>query len=461
MHYQLRIQGRHYTAIKNHLFPGDGKEAVAVLLCGRHEVEGLSVLLSHKIILIPHEECERDEQFVKWKTERLLPFFEEAEKKNFALVKMHSHPTGYPKFSRIDDESDSTFFPAAFSWSETESVHASTIMLPDGKIFGRVFFKNGSMRPLDKISVAGEGIKIWYDKEENYEPEAFEERNIQAFGEGTYRKLKKMKVGIVGASGTGSPTIEQLVRLGVGTIVLIDPDPIEDRNLNRIINSRKRDVGKKKVEVLKAAIEEMELGIKVIIYNCNLFESKEAIMELITCDVIFGCVDAVDARHLISQITNFYVIPYFDLGVRLKADGKGGITAIVGSVNYIQPGMSTLMSRGLYDDKKLAAQGMKRTSPEEYRALLERKYIDGVEVDRPAVISINMLISSISVIELLNRIHLFKDDEPGHYARMMIDYCGSCIENRHEETFDVDVASERWAGKGLCKPFLRLPELRF
>lgn len=139
---------------------------------------------------------------------------------------------------------------------------------------------------------------------------------------------------------------------------------------------------------------------------------------------------------------------------KYKADGRGGITAIVGSVNYIQPGRSTLMSRGLYDDKKLAAQGMKRTSPEEYNALLKRKYIDGVEVDRPAVIS-------ISVMELLNRIHLFKDDEPGHYARMMIDYCGSCIENRQEESFNVDAVSEKWAGGGLCKPFLRLPELRF
>ncbi|MBT1697142.1 ThiF family adenylyltransferase [Fulvivirgaceae bacterium PWU4] len=459
MQRQLRLQEKHYVTLKEHLFPGDGKEAVAVLLCGRYEANENSILLSHDLILIPHSECDRAENHVRWRTERLFKFFELVEKHNFAIVKIHSHPTGYANFSSIDDDSDTAFFTAAFNWSETNSLHASLVMLPNGKMFGRVFTPRLTSFPIDRISVAGNELCIWDNGESKLQPDSFAQRTIQAFGEGTYAKLKKLKIGVVGCSGTGSPTIEQLVRLGVGSIFLIDPDEIEDKNLNRIINSKQKDIGRSKVEVLAEVINNMGLGTTVRTAAENLFHSRKALCELITCDVIFGCVDSIDGRHLLSQLTNFYLIPYFDLGVRLIADKKGGVKTVVGSVNYIQPGMSSLFSRGVYTQERLAAESMKRTDPSGYQELVNQKYIEGVDVDRPAVISVNMLISSIALMEFLNRIHPFKDDDAANYARIMIDYCGSCIENRNEDSFPADPIAVKWAGRGDCKPFLRMPEL--
>ena len=80
-------------------------------------------------------------------------------------------------------------------------------------------------------------------------------------------------------------------------------------------------------------------------------------------------------------------------------------------------------------------------------------------VDRPAVISINMQISSMAVIELLNRIHPFKEDPSKEYAKVTMDYCDTCIIKENEESFKQDVSSEKWAGRGDCKPFLRMSEL--
>lgn len=458
MQKQLRIQGRHFELVKQHLFPGDNKEAVAVFLCGRHETEKQSILLSHEVLLIPYDECERHEEYVKWKTERLIPFFEQVEKRNFALVKIHSHPSGYPQFSEVDDASDADFFSAAFSWSGTKGIHASAVMLPDGKIFGRAFHKDKTHVSLDRISVAGESILIWDSNANIRFGDAFAERTIQAFGEGTYAKLKNLKIGVIGCSGTGSPTIEQLMRLGIGTIVLVDPEPVEDKNLNRIVNSKKADVGQKKVHVLKQAIRKTNLGTKVVVHPVNLFDSKNALLDLITCDVLIGCMDSVEGRHLTTQVANFYVIPYFDQGIRLIADGRGGVKTVVGSVHYTQPGKSTLLSRGVFSLSRLAAEGLLRTAPEAYKEQLKQKYIEGVDVDRPAVISLNMLISSIAVMELLNRIHPFKDEPGNSYAKIMVDYCGSCIENRSEDSFNIDASAAKWAGRGDCKPFLRMPE---
>jgi hypothetical protein len=458
---QLRISGKQYNILKQHLFPGDGKEAVAVVLCGRHENNGLSILLTHKIELIPHNECERTEEYVNWKTERIIPLLEEAAKQNMAILKIHSHPTGYPKFSKTDDKSDSEFFRSVFGWCEHDGVHGSAVMLPDGRIFGRVFTPELKEYPLNKISIAGDIIEIWNSNTFNSKDSEFALRTIQAFGEGTYDKLKQMKVGVVGCSGTGSPTIEQLVRLGVGTIVIIDPDKVEKKNLNRILNTTMEDAkeGRTKVEALAKSIEKIGLGTTVITYSDNVFDNKEALFELITCDVVFGCIDSVDGRYLISQLTNFYHIPYFDIGVRLDADGKGGIRNILASIHYIQPGCSTLLSRRLYTTKRLFDDSLLRQDPAEFAKREKQGYVHNANVDRPAVISINMQISSMAVNEMLNRLHPFKDDVPSSYAKVMMDYCGGCIENAREDDFEQDESSNKWAGRGDCKPFLRMTEL--
>lgn len=460
MHYQLRIAGKHYKSLQQHLFPGDGKEAVAVALCGRYERDGISILLTHQIELIPHDECERDPNFIHWRTERIIPFLELAEKENFAILKIHSHPGGYMQFSDTDDQSDGELFKSIFGWCEHDGVHGSAVMVPDGQIFGRVFTPSMETFTFDKISVAGDSIKIFDNS--RVEDDDFSVRTRQAFGDATYNLLRRMKVGVVGCSGTGSPTIEQLVRLGVGTIVIIDPDTVEKKNLNRILNTTIEDAitSKLKVEVLADAIHKMGLGTKVIAYNSNIYDSRDALEDLIVCDVIIGSVDSVDGRHLISQLTNFYLVPYFDLGVRLDADGHGGIKGITASIHYIQPGCSSLFSRKLYTQKRLYDENLKRQSPADFEVQEKQGYVHNANVDRPAVISINMQISSMAVNEFLNRLHLFKDEEPENYAKVTMDYTGGCIINEAEKNFEQDVISQKWAGRGDCKPFLRLMELQ-
>ena len=54
-----------HNAIKTHLFPGDGLEAVAVAICGRSIYKGECKLLINEIIAIPYEECDRTEGLLK------------------------------------------------------------------------------------------------------------------------------------------------------------------------------------------------------------------------------------------------------------------------------------------------------------------------------------------------------------------------------------------------------------
>ncbi len=467
MRYELRIAGKFLKSLKAHLFPGDGKEAVAILLCGRHENAEQSILLSHQLFLVPYEDCERHVEYVRWKTNTIIPLLEKVEKSNFALLKIHSHPGNHPEFSDTDDISDVEFGRTAFDWSETNSVHGSAVMLPSGEIFGRVVDNKLQFTPFHKVSVAGNYIQIWRHGKAGVislnDTDGFAERTMQVLGEKTYHQLKSLKIGVIGCSGTGSPTIEQLYRLGVGELVIIDPDVVEVKNLNRIIQSRMADAKKKKKKVvmMATAINKVGLGTKVIALAADLFASKKALLELIQCDIIFGCVDGAESRHLINQLTNFYLIPYFDMGVRIDADGSGGIEAISGTGHYIQPGLSTLLSRQLYTIKRLEAESLQRQDPEEFKKRLKAGYIHNVLVNRPAVLPVNMLISSMTVIDFLNRLHshALKEDGPENYARMLMDFSANCTENKNEAAFEIDEAAAKYTGRGDCRPFLRISEL--
>lgn len=454
----LRLSGRHYQELKNHLFPGDGNEAIAIALCGRHENQNENILLVHELVLIPYNHCSiRTPDLLNWSTEIIVPHLEKAAKKGLAILKIHSHPNGYSNFSKTDDISDKELFQSVFGWMDDNNPHASAIMLPDGRIFGRLFFDDLSCVSFNRISVSGDDLLIWNYGEIDSSPKDFAIRTVQAFGEGTIDKLSKLKVVVVGCSGTGSPLIEQLVRLGVGELLLIDPDKVEVKNLNRIVNSTMSDAieGKFKVDVLKHAIEKIGLGTKVTTYSQNLFE-ENVIKKVISSDVIFGCVDSVDGRHLMNQISTFYLLPYFDLGVKLKSDGNGGIDQIMGSINYVQPGGSSLRTRGVYTDEELRAASMIRTNPAEYERQKKSGYIVDVAVDSPAVVSINTFISSMAVNEFLNRIHSYRYDPSSDYAITRMSFTDFYIQN--DVDGDPDVYLQKFVGRGDLKPFLNMPE---
>jgi hypothetical protein len=95
------------------------------------------------------------------------------------------------------------------------------------------------------------------------------------------------------------------------------------------------------------------------------------------CDVVFGCMDGVEGRHILNRLATFYIIPYFDVGARLDADGAGGIDRIAGAVHYLQPGLSSLLSRGVYNMVRVDAEAMRRTNPEMYRVRAAKYTVDG------------------------------------------------------------------------------------
>jgi hypothetical protein len=458
MTFKLKISGIHHDLLKAHLFPGDNLEAVAIAVCGRQESDDNTTFLVHEIYPVPYENCSfRTADRVTWSTEGLSVILQRASDKRLSILKIHSHPFGFRRFSNTDDIADKELFESVSGWMNDDYPHVSAVMLPGGMIFGRAVTAQLDFVMLETISVAGNDL-FWWGDEEIHKTDEFSLRTRQAFGEGTVNKLKNMTALVVGCSGTGSPLIEQLVRLGIGKLIMIDPDTIERKNLNRIYNSTMKDalLQKYKVDVLKNAIDVMGLGTEVISFAKNLYDDIEILKQAAEADVIFGCMDSVDGRHLLNQLATFYLVPYFDIGIKLISDGKGDIDQIMGTVNYLQPGGSTLLSRGVYSAEDLRAASMFRTNIDYYKEQQKMGYIADVRVESPAVISINTQISSIAVNEFLARIHQFRYDSNVDYAITRVSFTDAYVQYQKEDYSDQYL--KKFVGRGDMLPFLNMPE---
>lgn len=458
MRVKLRLAQKDHAALRDHLLPGDGLEAVAIALCGRRRSGSRHCVTVRTIVPIPYDECKvRTPDRITWSTQRLVPLLEEASRRDLAILKIHSHPGGYSQFSTVDDESDADLFNSVFGWTDSTFPHASAVMLPGGRMFGRAALPDGSFQPLDSILVPGDDLHFWIPECGDRVP-AFAQRHAQLFGFGTTKRLRELSVAVIGCSGTGSPIIEQLARLGVGRLVLVDPDRVEEKNLNRILNATREDAYLKrpKVEVMARAIAAMGFATEVEIIPQDL-ATPWAVRAVAECDVVFGCMDGVEGRHLLNRLAAFYVLPYFDVGVKLEADGLGGIREACGAVHYIRPDGSSLQDRRVYTPAQLKAAGLRRTDPKAYRDQIQAGYIRGVDEDRPAVISINMQMASTAVNELLARLHPYRLDDNADSAVVRTSFIQG-TEYRATETPASGMFLAH-VGKGDVRPLLSMPEL--
>lgn len=317
------------------------------------------------------------------------------------------------------------------------------------------YYKDGeNIQRIDVITVTGDLIQYFFSSDGDVRWDAGK-RTEQLFGKATTNLLRKLKVGVAGVSGTGSIVAEQLLRLGVGSIVVVDDDVIEEKNLNRILNSSYEHASKKrkKVQLFADHVKESGLPVQILPYD-GIVSDPEVIHAFSQCDILFGCMDSVDGRHHLNLISAFYSIPYIDVGVKLAADGMGGIDEMTAAVHYVQPGGSSLLSRGVYNSAALYAASLKRENPEEYRSQLQEKYIVGANENSPSVISVNMVAASLGVMEFLSRIHGYRDNESYGKETFRIDLTDMRI-IPEEKTQSCPIFREN-VGKGDCRPLLDL-----
>ena len=118
-------------------------------------------------------------------------------------------------------------------------------------------------------------------------------------GKDNVNLLKSKKILIVGLGGVGGFATEALARSGIGNITLVDYDTVDITNLNRQIIALNSTVGRKKVEVFKERIKDINKECNVNIYD--LFLDSNNYSEIITNDYDFvvDCCDSIEAKKIL------------------------------------------------------------------------------------------------------------------------------------------------------------------
>jgi hypothetical protein len=327
-----------FQRLHGHLFPGDGLEAAALLLCVR--VTGRRrKLLACDLIAVPYEACvRRTENFLSWPGSYVEKAIERAEAAGLSILAVHSHPGGLFAFSDLDAASDELLLPALFHGMD--AVAGSAIMLPDGAKRGRLYGADKITRPIDLISMIGDDLRFWWQQDVRA---GTSPKRPVAFTSGMTEWLGRLSVCIIGLSGTGSVVAEQLARLGFGEIIVIDFDRIELRNLNRILNATIADAkaGRLKVEMFASAVRHYRAGCDVQCVPSSIATS-DAVLAACEADILFSCVDTAEGRHIADRLAAYCAMPLIDLGVSIPTRRGWGdereIAEVCGRIDYVFPG---------------------------------------------------------------------------------------------------------------------------
>ena len=391
--------------LRQHLLPGDGLEAAALLLCA--QIGGRrKKLLGREVVIVPHDRCVRARDSISWPGEYVETAIDRAVARGDAVIAAHSHPGGLFGFSSADDESDRTLMSALRHG--TDQLAGSAIIVPSGAVHARVYESDCTATAVDLVMAAGSDLQAWWaDGATAAGPTA----SPMAFTSEMRAWLGRMNVCVIGVSGTGSIVAEQLARLGVGEIILIDFDKLEERNLNRILNSSLAEIGSYKVEMFAHAIRLYRPDCDVVALPRSI-ATLEAILAACEADVLFSCVDTAEGRHIADRLSAYFAMPLLDVGVAIPtvAAPAGGrrIAEVYGRVDYVYPGGSSLMDRGVYDAALLEAEYLARVAPQALSRKIADGYLRGIPEEAPGVMALNMRAASACVIEFLARLFPFR-----------------------------------------------------
>lgn len=112
-------------------------------------------------------------------------------------------------------------------------------------------------------------------------------------------KIRKSSITLVGIGALGSVAAELLCRAGIGKLVLIDRDFIEESNLHRQNLFLERDIGKFKSEVAAKRLKLINSKTKIDFFVTDL--NHRNINELLKEGLILDCTDNIYTRHLINE----------------------------------------------------------------------------------------------------------------------------------------------------------------
>lgn len=403
----IRIQQETYDTLTGHLMAAAPEETGTLALLGACHGEGpIPDLVVRELLPPESDEWEgKGEDWLTPTTSYLNRAAVAADRLHLGVAFIHSHPNpNHPAgLSAVDRHSTRKMF--SNMGDVLGRVPLASLVFTSKSFAGVAIIGGGARYParVDRLKLIGGRLHtVWASDSvpeslSSHYPDVYS-RQILAFGEAGQAVLSKLNVAIVGAGGTGSAIAEQLVRLGVQHLTLIDDDVLEASNLSRVYGATSSDVrrSRMKVDVVARHLKKISPEGEFRAIGKSVLEPAVQ-SHLGDADFVFGCTDTDGSRAALNDLALRSFVPVIDTGCRIDVR-NGGIRGVYGRVRYLRPGLPCLWCTGTIDGRRVLQESL---SPEERERLAASGYGSGIG-PQPSVIHLTTLVASLAVSEFLS-----------------------------------------------------------
>ena len=382
-----------------HLFPGDSDEHAAVLAASiAYDGNRVRLLIRH---YMPAEDGfdyiagVRGYRHLRGEfVHRCIVFCREQK---LVYLAVHNHAgSDRVSFSRVDLASHERGYPALLDL--TQGIPVGALVFATRAAAGDIWWTATSRTPVEEVRVIGHTIeRLTPVPRVDTSPGSIDTyaRQVLMFGSAGQAQLADTVVGVIGAGGAGSLIIEYLARLGVGHLVVADPDRIEPSNLSRVVGADSSDAGLHiaKVEVARRLAVTANPHVDFTSIQDTVVRESVA-NHFRTCDFLFLAADTASARLVFNAIVQQYFIPGIQVGAKVCASEQTGeISDVFSVMRWVLPGLGCQWCSGLISPQRLAWEAKTDGEREMQRY--------GTETENPSVITLNAVAASHAVNEFL------------------------------------------------------------
>ncbi len=340
----IRVASAVFERMRMHVENFARGEEAGYLVCSSSRTESGYVLLAREWHPVPESALARNVHgsVLSWSADFNSQMLQRAVDMDATLVLVHSHGSRSPRFSRDDRAKERPLFGAVSRI--VSPLPAGTLLLGRGDATGSFWLGGENNLALRRLVIVGDTIDIWDAVERPARrPRARRrlDRQAVAIGPASDAKLARTCVAVLGVSGGGSHVVQQLAHQGIGTLMLVDDQLVDETNLGRLVGATEADIDRtQKVALARRVALGIDSSIEVVEVP-ERFPSQGTIEILKRADIVVACLDRFDARLAINAFCRRYLIPLVDVGMSIRSTGEQLATAD-GQVIVSLPGQPCL-----------------------------------------------------------------------------------------------------------------------
>lgn len=322
-----------------------------------------------------------------------------AVREHAGLLFVHSHPDPFHPIGMSDIDMSSFQVLAQHLAPILDGPFAAAVVHPYG--WAGVAWSVNKIARIDSIVGVGRTLRFLSLLEKPSDTE-IDDRQQSALGV-VHERVRNLTVALVGCGGVGSPTGEQLIRMGAKRLALVDGGFLDtSSNVRRVFGSKSSDLTKavprRKVDVVGDHLDSLGLGPPVLRIHGDV-RTERVFRSLLDTDLVINSTDNHGSRAVINDLASAYLLPVIDVGVRAGAKQDKALASLVAEVRILTPSTPCLWCRGTINAQVIRQENL--PEPERAKLAKEGYLIGSTGLVEPSVVSLTVFGSGMATCALL------------------------------------------------------------